>query len=251
MPHYFDLEEKRSNQLSSGALPLMLKICREPLEKLRTERVLTARSSTILNEAALAIIVGLREPGLQLAEKVLEWVSIAIDEQERPMYYSPKGTEAQRYACKAFALWLLGRPIDSELVELFVANSTEYRLGEGKDKIGISLSLPEYVALEAYEPALDVWQQCGKFQPPPAIEKITSEANMCYVVANHRLGREYSADDEQLALSRFLKRNVDAAWLARGHAMRVATWMKIAYWKPGDDPIETVMRCHEFLKQGA
>lgn len=248
MARHFDIEKKRNILLGPSGLRIPLEMCREPIEKLRADRVLTARSCNMLNEAAMAIVVGLPEQALQLVEKALEYVFVAIEDHERPMYYSPRGTEAGRYACKGLALWLLGRPIDQGLVDSFVADSTEYLLGEGKDRVGIGLSLADYAALGAYEPALDVWHRCGKFERPSAVRRIAGEANMCFVVANHRLGRDYSAEDEGQGLDSFLKRNVNTVWLARNQATRMATWMKIAYWQPGDDPFETVRRCHQFLR---
>lgn len=244
MTEHFDVNKKKEVLLSSVGLRMFQQ---ETSDGLREQRALTSMSFHALNAAAYAFLAGLNESALQLVENVMEWVTLAIEEQERPMYYSPKGTEAQRFFCKAFAQWLLGSSMDEETVKLYVSNSTEYHLGKGKDKIGISFALPEYLAIEAYEPALYVWQQSGKFEPPPALGKISSEANMCYVVANCRLGREYSADDEQVAMSRFLKRHVDTKWLARGHALRAACWMKIAYWQSGNDPIETIMKCYDFL----
>lgn len=43
-----------------------------------------------------------------------------------------------------------------------------------------------------------------------------------------------------------MKRNV-AAWLDSGHQNRMTKWMKIAFWKPGDDLITTLLKCYDYL----
>ncbi len=72
---------------------------------------------------------------------------------------------------------------------------------------------------------------------------------MSYVLARHRLGLEYSAEEVEKALRSFLKRNMHSHWLDRGLYRRVAQWMKIAFWKPGDDPIATLLKCYEFMPE--
>jgi hypothetical protein len=75
------------------------------------------------------------------------------------------------------------------------------------------------------------------------------EGIMSYVLARHRLGLEYSAEEVDKALRSFLKRNMHSQWLDRGLYRRVAQWMKIAFWKPGDDPIVTLLKCYEFMPE--
>ncbi len=70
---------------------------------------------------------------------------------------------------------------------------------------------------------------------------------MCYVFCRQRLGQEFSSEEVDAALERFLMRNMDSTWLASGHYGRAAEWMKIAHWRAGDDPIATVLRCYDYL----
>jgi hypothetical protein len=46
-------------------------------------------------------------------------------------------------------------------------------------------------------------------------------------------------------LESFLKRSVPA-WLELGDYEAVALWMKPAYWRPGDDPIDTLLKCYDY-----
>jgi hypothetical protein len=46
-----------------------------------------------------------------------------------------------------------------------------------------------------------------------------------------------------------LKRSVKPVWLDFGHATTVALWMKVAFWKPGDDPIATLLKCYQFMPE--
>ena len=69
---------------------------------------------------------------------------------------------------------------------------------------------------------------------------------MSYVIARHRLGLQYTSDEIQDALDRFLKRNVPK-WCDGGQVQTLARWMKIAFWKPGDDPVATLLKCYDYL----
>ena len=70
---------------------------------------------------------------------------------------------------------------------------------------------------------------------------------MSYVLARHRLGLEYTDEEVDKALHSFLKRNVRSEWLDRGQQTTAARWMKIAFWKPGDDPVATFLKCYDYL----
>jgi hypothetical protein len=86
-------------------------------------------------------------------------------------------------------------------------------------------------------------------KPPKRLRSIQGEGTMSYVLARHRLGLEYSEEEVRAALDSFFKRNMREQWLDRGQYDTVALWMKIAFWRPGDDPIATLLRCYDYLPE--
>ncbi len=148
----------------------------------------------------------------------------------------------------ALANWFLNREIDLDslrrCVELreawFAAQRTK------PDKVNVQLSLAPYLERESYELLIARYESAG-LKKPANIRRIKGEGTMCYVMARHRLGLEYTDEEIAAALETFLKRSVKE-WLGRyGAFSTAARWMKIAHWKPGDDPIATLLRCYDYL----
>ena len=72
---------------------------------------------------------------------------------------------------------------------------------------------------------------------------------MAYVVSQHRLGLQYSRSEFAAIAARFLKMHVDN-WLANGHWVRAAEWMKIVHWNNADPPVsarQALLKCYDYL----
>lgn len=148
----------------------------------------------------------------------------------------------------ALANWFLNREIDldslRQCVDLreawFAAQRTK------PDKVNVQLSLLPYLEAESYKLLIGRYESAG-LKKPANLRRIQGEGTMCYVMARHRLGMEYSDEEIAAALETFLKRSVKE-WLGRyGAFSTAARWMRIAHWQPGDDPIATLLRCYDYL----
>ena len=114
------------------------------------------------------------------------------------------------------------------------------------DAPDVQLSLAPYLEAEEYEVLIARFEH-AKLKPPKRMSSIRSEGTMAYVLAKYRLGASYTESDAQAALNAFLKHCVPA-WLGhQGNYRAVARWMKIAFWKPGDDPIAAYLKCYDYL----
>ncbi len=113
------------------------------------------------------------------------------------------------------------------------------------DKVHVQTSLAPYLEAGEYETLVRRFESV-KLSRPKNLRRIQGEGTMCYVLALHRLGLDYTAEEIAAALETFLKRSV-GRWLGSGLYSDAARWMKIAHWHPGDDPISTVLRCYDYL----
>ena len=89
----------------------------------------------------------------------------------------------------------------------------------------------------------------AELKVPAGLPRIRHKGTMSYVLARHRLGLEYTDVEVDRSLRSFLKRNVYSKWLSRGQYDTAARWMKVAHWKPGDDPIATLQKCYDSMEQ--
>jgi hypothetical protein len=242
----FDPQERRRLLLDSCGYERSL---RDSFEEAVGGRWLASVASANATTAVYAILAGFFDPARQLLEKARRWVTEAIKTNEIPNYYSQYGDEALRSHTLAWCNFLLTGKEDSESYRQFGMFEDQYLADPsvGNDRVSVSLVLPHYISGNAYERALEVFAACPKLKPPEDLKKVRSEAQVCYVIARQRLGLEYSAEEVQEALAKFLTRNVDSSWLADGHSLRAAEWMKIAHWREGADPFATVLKAYDYL----
>jgi hypothetical protein len=147
--------------------------------------------------------------------------------------------------------WLLSSKHDEESYRLYVEHQDRFlrQSPGGKDKVNISLTLPTYLSACAYERVLEIFANTRGWVVPSALGSIKTESHLCFVIASHRLGKAYSADEVQNATARFLTRKM-MAWLRDGHAVRAAEWMKIVYWtrhQADPSPKKALMKCYDHL----
>jgi hypothetical protein len=203
-----------------------------------------------LGYAVLCLLVGLNEGASKLLQKAKQWVEIAIAEDEGGATLGPGGNAASRHHTVAMCTWLLEGRHDAEALQQFVVFEDKFikQPAIAKDKIEVSLVLPTYINARAFERTLEIFA-VARIPEPKSLEGIRNGAQMSYVLARHRMGLDYTADEVDGALKRFLMRHMDK-WLGDGHAVQAAEWMKIAYWDPHEaemSPKEAILKCYDHL----
>jgi hypothetical protein len=210
-------------------------------------QALAGFGSSILETAMECLLLGHFEVGKELLSKAQGFLRAAIEHKQIPPNYGRGGTESLRLRDFAMCNYFLEKRSDCKnLKEAVKWKEIWFEETGESQKTEVQLTLPHYLDAEEYDVLFQRFEEAG-LKAPKNLRNIKGEGTMSYVLARHRLGLEYSADEVQAALNSFLKRNVRAAWLDRGLYTDVALWMKIAFWKPGDDPIETLLRCYDYL----
>lgn len=219
-------------------------------EHVRSVGGLASSADAYLNEAIRCILVGYGDQAQALLQRAFEWLTAAICDDERPRVYAPGGTESQRHLNLALCNWLLKGEHDAENFAGFVRYREQFldgsKLATNKSEIG--LTLPSYVDAGAYREALVRFFRAG-FVPPESLALARGEGHLSYIYCRHRLGEEYDAQEVDAVTKSFLNRQLNS-WLASGHFLRAAEWLKISYWL-GDESQSsawsTVLRCSNFV----
>jgi hypothetical protein len=214
----------------------------EAIEK----KCLASNGEYILACAVQCFFVGFFDIGRELALKGQTFVRAAIEHKEVPRLYSRGLSECHRLRDFALASWLVQKLHDVRTLQE-AAHWRTIWFDEHPDiaRRDIQLALSEYLEAAEYETLVERFEQVGA-KKPASLRRIQGEGAMCYVIARQRLGLEYTVEEIEAAVNTFLKRHV-RQWLAGGHWTRAARWMKIAFWKKGDDPIATVLRFYDYL----
>jgi hypothetical protein len=198
-------------------------------------------SADLMLETALdCFLVGLFDEGRVLLNKAHTFLNASLERDE-------KGHPGRAIVldCLTLANWLRDGDQDMRALRAAVESKEERFENDGAPtSVEIQLSLALYLEAGELETLSRRFERAG-LSKPKNIRRIKGEGTMAYVLARHRLGFEYTDDEVATALDMFLKRSV-GEWI-RGHYTTVARWMKIAHWKPGDDPIATVLRCYDYL----
>ncbi len=236
----FDPQSRRRN-LKTEVLDYLYNLS---YEKIFHERTLGSSGCITLNIATQCYLVGLLSDGSTLLQKAHTFLRSAHEQNEEHGAFGIGAILAHL----AIAHWFLERRTDLKSLVLCVDWKEERFAAERTkpDKGEVQLALTPYLEAERYETLIARYESAG-LKPPKNIRRILGEGTMCYVLARHRLGLEYTDEEITAALETFLKRSVKE-WLGRyGRFITAARWMKIAHWKPGDDPVATLLRCYDYL----
>ncbi len=204
---------------------------------------------TIFLTAVECLLLGEFTIGQELMRKARIFFGAAIEHKEIPPRYARGGAEYLRLCDFALCNWLLQKQHDLKSLKDAIRWKEIWFADAGESwKTEVQLSLPNYLDAEEYDALFERFE-AAKLKPPTKLSSIRGQGSMSYVLARHRLGLEYSDNEVEKALTTFFRRNVRSTWLDRGHYTTVALWMKIAYWKPDDDPIATLLKCYEFMPE--
>jgi hypothetical protein len=203
-----------------------------------------------LNTAVQCLLVGYDDVAEQLLKRACDWLTVAINEQEKPHAYAANGTEAQRQRDLAMCNWLLKNVHDAECLNQFVEYEDRFLLGSkiGRDKTNVSLTLVGYLDAREYGNALERFSGAA-LRVPKSPRLIRNEGQMCYVICRRRLGQEYSDSDVESAAFAFLRQNMNR-WLTGGHFLRAGEWMKVVHWheeNAGHSARAAVLNCYKYL----
>lgn len=228
---------------------LMIKHCQEmELSEALQEKALGGYADTILTTATECLLVGFFDVGRELLLKARIYLRAAIERQEIPRVYGKGLTECHRLRKFAVCIWLMHKHHEDKATQE-AARWREVWFEESPKtaKWDIQLALTEFLEAGQYERIVERFEWAGA-KKPASLRHIRGEGSMCYVIARQRLGLEYTCEEVDAALETFLKRHVPE-WLGwQGRAIDTARWMKLALWKKGDDPIATLLRAYDYLK---
>ena len=201
----------------------------------------------ILECCLRCMLVGNFVTAHELLPKARQFLRGAIEHGEVPRYYFHGGTESGRLNALAMCNWFIDARHDDDSLkqavrwkELWFAEKGDTHSRE------VQLSLAQYLDAGEYTTLVARFEHAG-IKAPQHLKNIRGEGTMAYVIARQRLGLAYGEKEVAEAIQSFLKRNVPS-WL--GHEWdfdATAQWMKIAFWKPGDDPIATFLKCYDYL----
>ena len=221
---------------------------RTTLSDALSDNALHGHGSGILGDALRCYIVGLFDIGRELVLKARCYLRMAIEEQEVSPRYLRGSSEALRLNDFAMCTWLIEERSDLPNLKEAVRWSEIWFADEpGKpNKTEVQLSLAHYLDAEEYQALVERYESAG-LKKPKSLRHIQGEGTMAYVIARQRLGLDYTPGEIEVAIDTFFKRKIPV-WLDRdGLYDTAALWMKLAFWKPGDDPIATLLKCYDYL----
>ena len=236
------------NQMRENLLAYKLNVSRRvTLDRAREMRALEGYGTGMLQNGIECLLIGMYDVGFELLQKGRQFLQAAIDESEIPRYYFHGGTEAS--ICEGLALchWFLDRRHDLTILKAGVRWQEICWAEKTKpDKTAMQLTLPLLLDAQEYIKLIERYEQAG-LKKPSNVRRIQGQGTMCYAIARQRLGLDYTAEEVAEGLERFLQRRVPI-WLGPdGNYDGVALWMKIAHWRPGDDPIATLLKSYTYL----
>jgi hypothetical protein len=205
---------------------------------------LSSGADADLAAAIKCILVGLDEPATRLLAKANKWATEAVVSDREVAGWDTFETLAM---CE----WLLANRHNSETYRKLTAHMDRSLAvpSIAKNPLNVSLSLPRYLDAGVYERVLEIFEETPRLLEPDSLAKVRNEAQMCSIIAKHRLGVAYSEAEVTDSCRMFLRKRMDK-WLRDGHAVRAAEWMKIVFWNPQPGALSampTVLRCYDYL----
>lgn len=219
-----------------------------PFEEAHRLRGQSGWANADLNQAVQCILVGFDDPAKRLVRRALEWLTIAVREDEPHRHDPPDYVRARRHFDLAQCACLLDGRRDSENYKLFLEHRWRYFASKGAlDKVGVSLAIVEHLDSGDDRATLDLLLRTG-IGPPSSFNAIRTDAQMAYVLCRKRLAEAYVDENVDGALAAFPGRNVNA-WLIDGHHIHAALWMKVAHGGDYEScpPHQAVRRIYDYL----
>jgi len=218
------------------------------IEEVAEINALGSHASSMISSAIRCILVGYDDVGHELLAKSKLWAEEAIKKDEPQAQDIPPGEDFIIHEELALCNWLLSGKHDEENSRAGVRNSSLYYSGCKKDKVSIALAISAYIDAFAYEATLELIESTPGLKQPSSAKRVSGPAGMSYIIAAHHVRDEYSADEVQAALQKFLQRKM-CEWV-HGHYSTLARWLKIAYFNESETPLtpkETLLKAYDYL----
>ena len=217
-----------------------------------------AVSTFMVSTLIKALLVGLEDQTVYLAERTQRWLQEAIEEGERTHDRPPHSADwHQQELSHSLALtkFLRGRGIDrasfarsAELIE----RSWRTRLDQipparmGSDML-------EYYMPIAFSGGLyaDAIRNFEEYLPgvAPNIRTVRSQRGVAYLLSQHKLLGIHDPEQLRRAVYRMLDVHLQGEWLGRGLHHYALHWLMIAYAEdqPDADPREVVLKAYDHM----
>jgi hypothetical protein len=230
----FDPIEQRGHLQSSYG---MRRLLAWDLDEDRARELLGTHGGWLVLEAIECIIVGFDQPAIWLLEKAIRWLDAERDADANVFYNTAQ--------CK----WLLSGIHDEESLRQSTALHDIDHLEEGWDDVEVKLGLPLWLEAKEYARACDIFEGTPGVSKPANVHEIKDGGTLAYVICLHRLGREYTKEEVDIAVDRYLRQAVPDL-LQRGQYPSVARWMKLCFWngiETREAAWQALLRCYDFM----
>lgn len=206
----------------------------------------------------VAVLVGLQDKSLDIAERAHRWLQEAIEDGERTTDRDASSADwHQQGLSHALALikFLRGQGVDREsFARCATLTERAWRTGVPQfDRKSMVEDQLEYYMPTAFSGGLyaDAIRNFEEYEPgvQPDIRKVRSQRGVAYLLCQHKLLGMHDPAQLRRAVSRVLDTNLQHQWLGTGIYSKALHWLMIAYAEdaPDADPREVVLKAYDHM----
>ncbi|WP_374406912.1 hypothetical protein [Hydrogenophaga sp.] len=205
-----------------------------------------------------AILVGLTDRTLDIAERTQRWLQEAIDEGEYTTDRDPSSADwHQQSLSYALALtkFLRGQGIDRDSFSRsasLIERAWRTRVPQFERKMIADHQIEYYMPI-AFSGGLyaDAIRNFEEYHPGvvPNIRTIRSQRGVAYLLCQHKLLGMHDPEQLRKAVNRVLDVNLQSQWLGSGLYHYALHWLMIAYAEdnPQADPKTVVLKAYDHM----
>jgi hypothetical protein len=196
-------------------------------------------------------LIGLHQEAAPVIPRAIEWLNIAIAQDEGHNRPAPHIHREALHQAKALALWLQSGDAAIEVWE----KAREYNficleVGAYRNKTkteGLDDYLCYCIQSEQYQAGITEYEKYYGVKKI-SLKRTLSPRAYGYAFCLNEINPQYSADDLLEAGRKMLQANLeDHPWLGYGDYNRAAMWLKNVYWHHNRTltPLETILKAYE------
>lgn len=208
-------------------------------------------------------LVGLSEETAVVLPRAIDWLTLAINEDEE-FGQDHDYHRAKLRTARAMARWMLYQDAAQDDWSQAAVGEAKYwqnPLWKFTPKQIVKESLDDYMAYSVqagqYAQAITAYERLGAARVQKLTGKVLKPREYAYAVCLHY---EQGLFDEEALLSagcKMLTANMDTYWLAVGQSLRAAMWLKIVYWDhdvragrpPSRSPLQVVLKAYDNMPE--